>query len=85
MSVYFDCVKEGNGVCQIVSNLWPRRWLVSKGKDERAKKILTRVHPTNEKKVEDELQVMQAGAKAAESQRFRDKLKEFFHWSILKR
>lgn len=58
---------------------------MKKGKDKKAKKILSRVHPTNEKKVEDTLQEMQDQAKAAEKQKFVDTLKEVFHWTVIKR
>ncbi len=56
-----------------------------KGKVAKAKKIITRVHPTNVKKVEDEIQEMEEMVKAAAGRKFWDALKELFHWRVLNR
>ena len=57
---------------------------MQKGKNEKAAKVLSRVHK-NEKKVEDELNEIQATLQESEKQIFWSTLKDLFHWQIIHR
>ena len=57
---------------------------MKKGKNEKAAKVLSRVHK-NEKKVENELNEIQATVQESGKQRFWSTLKDLFHWQIIYR
>ena len=57
---------------------------MKKGKNEKAAKVLSRVHK-NEKKVENELNEIQATLQESEKQRLCSTLKDLFHWQTIHR